>query len=169
MKIVPAKGELHHITIIDPSKRFGEEGQAQKYSGTLEEMTEKVHEAQAKGMEIRQYYRSLETNGGEKIASQIIVTHIPPGHVQPFHTHNQIHEMTLVKEGEILAIDSEEFTEDQKWMLRAYGEPVYAGQMVIEGPGTRHTIMNDSNAYALLETVQTAKMDIDRFPKDWCR
>lgn len=150
MRIVPETGEMTKIAVIDPTKKYGEEGQYRTHTGTRAEL-------------------------GAILESQTILTWIPPGHVQPFHTHHTLHEKTVVVEGEIVAIDSESLTEDEcKGMslfdLDRFGAKIVrAGQMVIEGPGARHTVANKSDYYAFMVTEQTARIPLNEFPHDWHR
>ena len=169
MKVIPMDCPIS-IAVIDPKKVYGEEGQYTQYKGTLTELQKYADEAIAKLMEVRWYYKQLSTRDDEAIASQVIITMIPPGHVQPFHTHYMLHEMTLVEEGQIVAVDSETLTEkDSVSDLVAAGVHIKVNQMVIEGPGTRHTICNNGSSYARLVTIQTARIGIEEFPQDWSR
>lgn len=173
MRIVPDTGERITIAIIDPRKNYGEPGQYTKHTGNFVEIARLAEEAKCVGMEVRWYYQGIKTADSEAVGSQTIITWIPPGHVQPFHTHHQIHEYTVVMEGVIVAIDSPVLTErDCRVMsvdelLTVGARFVHQGHMVVEGPGTRHTVMNKSEAPALLVTIQTARMPIDSFPGDW--
>lgn len=168
MRIIPDTEEME-LAVIDPKKSYGEPGQYTKHAGPMSCLQTTAEIARAAGCELRWYYKSLETADGEPVASQVIVTEIPPGHVQPFHTHHRIHEMTIVEKGQIIAVDSETLTEADLAELGEVGRIVSAGQMVIEGPGTRHTILNWTDSYARLYTIQTARIGLSEFPHDWHR
>ncbi len=173
-RFFPPEGGLMAVAIIDPTKAHGVDGQYRKFEGLRDAMLARAEEARAEGFEVRLYYRGLENDQGDKVASVIIETWIPPGHVQPFHTHKTLDEVTLVTEGSILAIDSPYMTEnDVRLDLRAgdrsFDTVVPTHGVVVEGPGTRHTVANPTDAYATLVTVQTARMPIDSFPSDWER
>ncbi len=163
------------LALINPKKAYGEEGQYLRLEGTPVNLLRRARSAKDGGFEIRLYYEGLVADGDEPIASKVIETWIPPGHVQPFHTHHTLHEMTIVLEGEIIAVDSDSMTEaDLKASLvesgpYPHGEVIGDHQMIIEGPGARHTIVNATSAYAKLITVQTARMGLDEFPSDWHR
>jgi len=169
MKIFPQQGKAK-IAVIDPAKAFGEAGQYVTNEGDISDLQELALLAKGVGKEIRWYFRNLDTADGEMVATQVIVTEIPPGHVQPFHTHETLHEATLVLVGSICAIDSDKLHEhDDEQGLKAAGVTLGPMQMVIEGPGTRHTIMNVGQEYALLVTTQTARIPLTEFPHDWHR
>lgn len=169
MNIVPGGNPLK-IAIINPKKAYGDDGQYVSCEGSTEEMIRQAANARAEGCEIRWYYKGLETQNGEAIASQIIVTEIPSGHTQPFHTHHTLHEMTLVLAGQIVAIDSDTLTEQSsRDELARTGKLIGIMEMVIEGPGTRHTIANFGDTYAQLVTVQSARIPLEEFPQDWHR
>lgn len=173
MKVLPAYGEPIGIAIIDPNKQYGEEGQYVSHSLPLCDARKYAATARQEGKEIRWYYRSIVADGDEPVASQVIVTEIPPGHIQPFHSHNTLHEMTLVMSGMIVAVDDPELDESagiEALLERAERkETIAQGQMVIEGPGTNHTILNLTGSYATLVTIQTARIPLTEFPHDWVR
>lgn len=165
------------IAVIDPSKAYGEDGQYESYPGNHLDLETVITKARSINHEIRYYYKNLIAGDGEPIASQVIVTEIPPLHVQPFHTHEQLHEMTIVNEGLIAAIDHETMTEEEARQLMLHRvnitpllEVLGVGDMVVEDPGIRHTIMNPvDRAYAKIVTVQTARIPLEEFPHDWIR
>jgi len=167
MRVIPNKG--HEIAVIDPSKKYGEDGQYRKYSSDRPDLEEIIARALACGCEIRYYYHGLTTSDGEPIASKLVVTHVPPGHVQPFHTHGTLHEMTIVTWGCIIAVDSDALTEADKDAILKQGTRLTNGDMVVEDPGVRHTVMNPGPAYAIIYTVQTARIPLEKFPADWKR
>lgn len=171
---VPSEATPLKVAVIDPGIPFGEPGQYTSLSGTPEELLAGAYRAKESGKEVRLYYQGLKASNGESVATKVIETWIPPGHVQPFHTHHQVHEMTLVIEGVILAIDDESLTEEEIRNSIAVLEGKDVRQlavhdMIIEGPGTRHTIANPIHQYARIVTVQTARMPIESFSSDWHR
>ena len=170
MKIFPERGKTK-IAIINPAKKFGDAGQYITQEGSIKDMEMLAVEARRTKKEIRWYYRDLVTAADETVASQIIVTEIPPKHVQPFHTHHTLHEVTLVISGQIAAIDSKFLSENVRFETLKENAGAILGpmQMVVEGPGTRHTIMNVGEEYALLVTTQTARIPLEEFPHDWHR
>lgn len=163
------------VAIIDPVKKFGEAEQYVSIKWGVEGLDEVITAAIQAKKEIRYYYKGLEAENNEAVASQVIVTEIPPHHVQPFHSHKTLHEMTIVEKGTILAVDHESMEESELQQLLSQGRVlnvgrlVSAGSMVIEGPGTRHTIVNPTKEYGRLYTIQTARMSLDKFPADWHR
>lgn len=174
-RFYPERGGVMALALINPKKAYGEAGQYQRFEGTPADLLKHAESARNGGFEVRLYYEGLVADGEEPVASKIIETWIPPGHVQPFHTHHTVHEMTLVIEGEIVTIDSDSLTEADvkaalaEGRLLRYGTVVGDHCMVIEGPGTRHTIVNASPVFAKLITVQTARMHLSAFPADWHR
>lgn len=170
MKIFPI-GEAFKIAVIDPSKPFGAEGQYVGYEGPIERLNRLAALACREGKEVRRYYRDLSTfAGGETVASQIILTDIPPGHVQPFHTHKTLHEISLTTAGEIISVESDDLTETTPLMqLVEVGEVVPVGKLVVQDCEVRHTVLNASDAYATFVTIQTARIPLAKFPHDWHR
>lgn len=169
MLILPGDSRPAKIAIINPALPFGAPGQYTSFAGDYGDMEKQVQAAIIDGNEVRLYHKDLATPTGENIAAQVIVTHIPPGHVQPFHTHHTLHEMTFVLDGSILAIDSDTLNDADAEEIRKHGSLVSKGRLVIEEPGVRHTIMNPNTCYAVLYTVQSARIPLDEFPKDWVR
>lgn len=170
MVVVPDNGQLLKIAIIDPAKKYGEEGQYVTYEGSLEELEDVAEKARWTRKEVRWYYRDLRDDSDDPVASQVIVTEIPPGHIQPFHTHRTLHEVTIVMHGEIRAVDSDHLEEGSPAReLFDAGRVIKERCMVVEGPGTRHTIYNTSQNYATMVTIQTARIPLDEFPHDWER
>jgi len=171
-------GNPGSIAIIDPRKKRGEEGQYVQHKGALHELYALAEQARREGKEIRWYYRDLQTEGEEggveRIASHFIITEVPPRHVQPFHTHYELHEITLVLKGQVVSVNSDTLSEDDLkatiadgriWQL---GEPIGRFQTLTEKPGTRHTVANPSSTeWAHIITVQTARKPIEEFSIDW--
>jgi quercetin dioxygenase-like cupin family protein len=170
MKVIKSNGQLTKLAIIDPRLAQGEPGQYVSMEDTQAKLAVAAALARLEGKEIRWYYKDLQTSADEKLAMQIIVTEVPPGHVQPFHAHHVLHEATTVESGCVLAIDSDTLTEVDKDEIRAQGTLLVAGDMVIEDPDVRHTIMNpDTGTYCIMITVQTPRIPMAEFPHDWVR
>lgn len=163
------KKGLNGIAIIDPKKKFGEAGQYVSYQGNESNLFEEIALAKVASKEVRYYYKKIQTNSGENIPCQIIVTEIPPRHVQPFHTHETLHEISVVDEGSILVIDSNSLGETDTKEILKNGVILHEQDVVIEDPGIRHTVMNHTERYARFTTIQAARIPIEQFPADWKR
>lgn len=167
--MIVRKGLLE-VAIIDPEKKVGEDGQRLIFRSGNPELEKVVITAKIKGREIRYYYKDLTTMNGEVLPCKIVVTEIPGGHVQPFHSHEKIHECSIVNEGSIIVIDDDGLLEDDKDRIRQKGIVLNAGDMVIEDPNIRHTIMNHTDVYARFTTTQVARgMLFEKFEGDWKR
>lgn len=169
MQIVPNPDHLMQVAVIDPKLMYGQPGQYVSQKGDKVEMLRLAEEGVANGREVRLYYKNLTTSSGEKVASQLIITHIPPGHVQPFHTHHRLHEYTIVAVGEIIAVDSDWLTEVDVEGIKVAGQRMVVGDLVVEDPGQRHTLMNPGPGFATTYTTQTARIRLEEFPHDWER
>lgn len=166
--MVIIRQDLAFIAIIDPKKKHKEDGQYVLYKGADPDRFKIIAAAKEAKKEIRYYYKELATSNGEKIPCQIIITEIPPKHVQPFHTHLSIHEINVVNEGSVMAIDSPISKEDDPAIF-TQGIILNEGDGVTEDTGKRHTIANHTDQYAIFTTTQVARMDIEQFPADWKR
>ena len=153
------------VSIIDPRKKMGEEGQCIKLKVDNPDFLEVVMRARIDGNEIRWYYRKIVTSNGTQAPVKVIITEIPPGHIQPWHTHENIHEISRVDEGQIWVIDAPETFSREEIVKR--GIALSEGDMVVEDPGTRHTIANSSVKPALFTTIQVANIPIEQFNVDW--
>ncbi|MBI2624119.1 cupin domain-containing protein [Candidatus Parcubacteria bacterium] len=165
---------MEEIAVIDPRKKYGESGQYVSYDCTKDPKLNIVAilaAARAERMEIRYYYRKMTSMAGESVPVKVIITEIPPGHVQPFHTHLLIHEVTHVDEGELIAIESADLTEEDWALIVTQGEVLNPGDTVLEEPGVRHTVMNrDPERYCLITTVQADRtISPEQFKSDWIR
>lgn len=170
MKIINPRGELMKVAIIDPALRHGEPGQYVAIEETGAELLVAVARARFEEKEIRYYYKELDTEHGEKVMSQIIITEMPPGHVQPFHTHHTLHEIIYVQSGCVVAVETDDLSESDSDKIREQGTLMYPGAMMINEPGGRHTMMNpDVGSWAVTVCVQTARIPLDAFPADWVR
>lgn len=169
MIIVPNKERLLKVALIDPKLAYGQPGQYVGREGTTADMLKFASEGDVDGKEVRYYYKNLATSAGEPVPSQLIITHIPPGHVQPFHTHYKLHEFTIVTEGSIVVVDHDTLVEHDVDGIKKFGMILRVGDVVIEDPGVRHTIMNPNSCRAVIYTVQTARIPLAEFPHDWVR
>lgn len=157
------------IAVIDPKKRPGERGQYVKYAANDPDLAIILSSARSAGYEIRYYFSDVKTIAGEVIPLRIVVTEIPPGHVQPFHAHETVHEVSVVNEGTITEIESDVLEETDFAALKRAGTKLLAGDTVVEEPGKRHTIANFTGKYAKFTTTQSARMQREKFASDWKR
>lgn len=157
------------VAVIDPKKRHGEAGQYVKYAPDDPTLATVVSVARSAGCEVRYYFSDVKTIAGEEIPLKIIVTEIPPGHVQPFHTHETVHEVSVVDEGTITEIESDTLEEVDVVAIKKAGTKLSVGEMVVEEPGKRHTIANFTGEYAKFTTTQSARMQREKFAADWKR
>jgi len=160
---------LMGVAVIDPQKKVDEPGQYESYKGSEIDLAKIIVAAKITGCEIRWYYKDLITLFGEVVPAKVIVTEIPPGHIQPFHTHDNVHEITVVDEGSIMAVDSNDLKEEDRARLLEIGVILNQGDMVIEDPNVRHTVLNHTRDYATMTTVQVARIPIEKFSADWNR
>ncbi len=168
MVIVP-KGSMGGIALIDPKKKQGEQGQYVLLKGSRTELAEAVAAARLLGKEVRYYFKDVVCVNGEKMPAKVVITEIPPGHVQPFHAHDTVHEVSTVDEGEVIAVESETLTEDDAYSIKKQGVRLYEGDMMVADPGKKHTIANLSDVYARFTTVQVARVPYEEFSADWRR
>ena len=157
------------VAVIDPKKRAGEPGQYMKYVADDPDLALVLSAARSAGCEIRYYFSDVKTIAGEVIPLKIVVTEIPPGHVQPFHTHETGHEVSVVSEGTITEIESNVLGETDVATLKKVGTKLSAGDTVVEEPGKRHTVANFTRRYAKFTTTQSARMVREKFASDWKR
>ncbi len=165
---------LLRIAVIDPAKKFGEPGQYVAYDTAKNPKLNAAAimvAAWCERKEVRYYYHEMLTGGDEPVPAKLIITEIPPGHVQPFHTHLDVHEVTTVVEGELIAIESPDLTEEDWVTIAAKGEILQPGDSVVEDPGVRHTVMNrDPERYCVISTLQVGRvLTPERFESDWVR
>ena len=163
------KKNLLSIAVIDPLKKVGEPGQYVKYSGKETDFAKIILIARFAKKEIRYYYNDLITNGGEAIPAKVIITEVPPGHIQPFHTHDKVYELTVINEGKLTVIDSQALQENDIEEIMRQGESIEKGDMIIEDPGIRHTVMNQTDTYVVMTTIQVARIPFEQFSADWKR
>ena len=154
------------IAIIDPNKSFGEEGQYVSY-GPDTDFESIVKEERVKGKEIRYYSKHIDTSDGEVLPIKLIITEIPPGHIQPFHTHEKIHEATTVIAGKIVAIDSERLETKNQEEIFSKGTSLEEDETIVEDPNIRHTVANFGEQYAVIYTIQAARIPFSNFESDW--
>ncbi|HEY9585354.1 MAG TPA: cupin domain-containing protein [Candidatus Paceibacterota bacterium] len=157
------------VAVIDPKKRAGEPGQYVKWGADDPDLALVLSAARSAGCEIRYYFNDVKTIAGEVIPLKIVVTEIPPGHVQPFHIHETVHEVSVVNEGTITEIESDVLEESDVAVLKKAGTKLSAGDTVVDEPEKRHTIANFTRKYAKFTTTQSARMAREKFSSDWKR
>lgn len=178
------------IAFVDPRKAYGQPGQYKAYRGPQfhdlddGQRMAMIAAAMARGDEVRLYYREINQSEfpGLIINSEhsdvlfrplLIVTYIPPGHVQPFHLHEKLIELTLVNKGKLIAISSDSLMEEDFHLLVAEGKMLSEGDVVVEPPGSRHTILNPESAYTFITTIQIPVegylADPGTYQNDWSR
>jgi quercetin dioxygenase-like cupin family protein len=91
------------------------------------------------GDELRDYYDSTHF--------RIVVTHLPPGHVQNEHRHERLYDITWVIDGEIEI--SERTTDGPSSAV------LHAGDLAVCEPGPLHNVANRS---AMPATTLTLKI-----------
>lgn len=154
------------VAFIDPKKKFGEEGQYVACYPKNKKMTRLIASARKKGMEIRYDYSLL----GDRTPYRFIITEIPPGHVQPFHSHKNLCEMTIVLSGEIFYIESKVLTESSsRSLLKKEGKKLVTEGRVVDTSWKRHTVANFSKKYAKMITIQSDNTERVSFVADWVR
>jgi len=157
------------VAVIDTKLAYGQPGQYIACEAGTDEMMKLAAEGVVAGKEIRYYYRNLTISAEGPVTSQFIITVMPPGHVQPFHTHYNLNEMTLVTEGSVISIDHDTLSERDIEDIQRLGHLLDVGDMAIVVPGVRHTLMNPTTHRAILLAVQTARIPLAEFPADWVR
>jgi hypothetical protein len=158
------------IAVIDTSKKYGEKGQYKLFTATTQKLDSMLKIAKKSKFEIRYNYDLIKT-AGKKLPFRFIVTDIPPNHIQPFHSHKNLHELTIVLEGVIFYIESNKLSESKKneKELKNKGHKLSVGDLVIDDKTKRHTIANFSKSYARLITIQSAKTHNANLVSDWIR
>ena len=87
------KEKFLEISIVDPVD--GSRIKLNPDELTESEIVTKLHKEKSLKKEIRKYYLPNKN-------FELIVTEIPPGHIQSYHSHHILYEATLVLEGKIL-------------------------------------------------------------------
>ena len=153
--------------VINTTKKYGDTGQYRLLSAKNEGLKATLATARKNHFELRYDYDLIKA-AGKKLPFRFIVTEIPPGYVQPFHTHRNLHELTIVLEGSILYIESDSLTEGhQKSELKKKGMKLSLGDLVIDDTIKRHTIANFSKTYARVITIQSSKKEGANLVTDW--
>ncbi len=154
--------------VIDTTKKYGEKGQYHLFSSSVKGLKNILVGAKKKRFEIRHDYDLIKVMG-KKLPFRFIITDIPPGHIQPFHKHKALHELTIVLEGEIFYIESDKFSEETstKNEIKKSGIKLTEGDLVIDDKIKRHTIANFSKEYARMITIQSAKKSGTNLVTDW--
>mgnify|MGYP003980017841 CR=1 FL=1 len=156
------------VAIIDPTKKMGETGQYVAYDGNCEELEAVIMAARKADMELRYYYTEISDGNGECVPIKVIITEIPDGHIQPFHTHTNVHEISTVLQGQLIAIDSDTLKEGDCDKIRVRGSVVEQGASVIADRGVRHTVANFSGARTVFITNNVLPLPTGKdFKPDW--
>ncbi|MBT6691656.1 cupin domain-containing protein [Candidatus Parcubacteria bacterium] len=165
MLILP---DAQKVAIIDPRKKMGEEGQYTTHTGSQEALETVIGDAREAGMELRYYYTDMSDGNGENVPIKVIVTEIPPYHVQPFHTHSNVHEVSTVLFGEVVAVDSDTLVEANHQEIEEVGTVVKRGGSIIADRGVRHTVANFSDSVAVFITQNVLPLPKgEDFEPDW--
>ncbi|MBI4068103.1 cupin domain-containing protein [Candidatus Kaiserbacteria bacterium] len=166
MKIL--KKEMLAVAVIDPAKKPGETGQYVRYKGNHLGLDAMLARARAEHFEIRRYVENMGSNGGT-IPLKYVITEVPPGHVQPFHSHENVDEINLVRQGEMYFVESETLSENDREGIRAAGTLLREGDAVVSARGKRHTVANLSDTYTHLIGTLSAASSAPSFEPDWKR
>lgn len=169
--LVIRKSDLR-IAVVDHKKTFGEKDQYTAYDSEKVDIGKITEEARMVGKEVRYYYQNLVTENAESIPAELIMWEIPPGNIQPFHYHDNVHEFTVVIEGTLMNIESKTFTEDDDIeKIMEQGIILEKGDMVIETPGVRHTMLNPSDQWTKAVTIKINRIEGEsrELSSDWKR
>ena len=74
---------------------------------------------------------------------EVIITHVPAGHIQPYHRHEEISELYYVIEGTVIAHEG-----NDSWTI-AQGE-----SFLLSPSMEYHTVSNPTDTTAILATVK---------------
>jgi len=156
--------------IIDTTKKYGESGQYRLLSASKKGLKVELAKARKKKFEVRYDYDLIRA-AGKKLPFRFIITDIPPGHVQPFHTHQNLHEVTIVLSGNVWYIENNTLSEiaSSKNELKRKGVNLSEGDLVIDDKIKRHTVANFSRSYARMITIQSSKKEGTNLVTDWVR
>ena len=156
--------------VIDTAKKYGERGQYRLLPVPKKNLKTELARAKKNKFEVRYDYDLIKA-ASRKLPFRFIITDIPPGHVQPFHQHRNLHEVTIVLDGRVSYIESDTLSEtaSHKNELKKKGAELVAGDIVVDDTIRRHTIANFSRAYARMITIQSAKKRGADLVHDWAR
>jgi len=112
---------------------------------------------------------NIAAENGGVIPLKYVITEVPPGHVQPFHSHTNVDEINLINSGEVYFIESETLTEQDVGSIREQGTLLRAGDVIVSSSDKRHTVANLSGSYVLLIGTISAKESAAEFKPDWRR
>ena len=156
------------VAVIDTAKKYGDKGQYRLLSSSRKGLKRELTKAKKSKFEVRYDYDLMKA-GGKKLPFRFIITDIPPGHIQPFHKHKNLHELTIVLEGDILYIESDKLSESQssRNKIKKTGMRLSVGDLVIDDKIKRHTVANFSKSYARMITIQSAKKKGANLIRDW--
>lgn len=156
------------FAIIDTSKKVHEDGQYKKFFvSETSDFHSVIESARQKNFEIRYHYMNVKNNEGGFVPFKMIVTEIPPGHIQPFHVHKNCYEITVVQHGEVSYIEDEFLGNEDVQDIKRISKILREGDMVFDDNSKRHTVANFSDVYVKVLTMQTPKPYTQDFAPDW--
>jgi hypothetical protein len=158
------------FAVIDPSKKINEEGQYKKFTVLeVDNFLDIIADAREKNFEIRYHYNDVKNNEGGTVPVKFIITEIPPGHIQPFHTHNNCYEITVVDCGEVYYVEDDVLDVTDTQGVKKVARLLRERDMVFDDEAKRHTVANFSDKYARLLTTQTPRPYSKDFVPDWSK
>lgn len=156
------------FAIIDPSKKIQQDGQYKKFfvaeTGDFQAI---IDDARKNNFEIRYHFTDNKNNEGGVVPVKLIITEIPPGHVQPFHVHKNCYEITVVERGEVSYIEDDSLSNEDVQEIKNTSKVLRTGDMVFDDNGKRHTVANFSDTYVKVITTQTPRPYAQAFMPDW--
>lgn len=157
-----------NAAVIDTTKKYGDKGQYRLLSASAKNLKVILANAKKNRFEVRYDYDLIKA-ASKKLPFRFIITDIPPGHAQPFHTHKNLHELTIVLEGDVFYVESDELSEitSSRSELKQKGVKLSVGDLVIDDTIRRHTVANFSNTYARMITIQSSKKEGANLVTDW--
>ena len=156
------------VALIDTELEFGEDGQYIKKSIDDWEREERkdwqeiVSQARQEEKEIRLYMPTSKQPGLGKVRQ--IVTHTPPGHIQPGHTHEDEREILMVFQGELAIhspIEEQPEPDDRPFEdVKTIG-PGESWEAPME---VFHAVSNEAEEYVITQAIQTNTQEGKRKP-----
>lgn len=159
-----------NAALINTAKKYGDSGQYRLLPSSRKNLRTMLGKAKKNKFEVRYDYDLIKA-AGKKLPFRFIITDIPPGHVQPFHTHQNLHEVTIVLDGEVWYIESDKLSEitSDKSELKKKAKKLSEGDLVVDDRIKRHTVANFSKSYVRMITIQSSKKEGANLVRDWVR